>query len=336
MQVEFFMLQKRVITALMLLLLLGSCSPEMDTVTPVSSFYKKEMKALVIHISRYARIQKPGFSIVPQNGIELVTLTGEETSAPDTAYLNAIDGNGQEDLLYGYNKDNQPSPASETEYLKNYLNLSKAAGNTILVTDYCSDKSKMENSYVRNHASGYLSFAADHRELDDIPNFPLQLPNQNQEDIYRLSQAKNFLYLINPQNFATKAAFLSAMKATNYDVIIMDMFFNDGKAFTAGDIGQLKTKDNGGRRLVFCYLSIGEAEDYRYYWNPDWKKHPPAWLAGENPDWPGNYKVKYWDPQWQAILYGNDSSYLHKILAAGFDGAYLDIVDAFEYFEGNE
>ncbi|NOX86519.1 MAG: hypothetical protein GXO86_11260, partial [Chlorobi bacterium] len=83
-----------------------------------------------------------------------------------------------------------------------------------------------------------------------------------------------------------------------------------------------------------CYMSIGEAEDYRYYWQPDWKPGNPSWLDKENPDWEGNYKVKYWDKGWQGIIFGNDGSYLKKILDAGFDGVYLDIIDAFEYFEG--
>jgi cysteinyl-tRNA synthetase len=59
----------------------------------------------------------------------------------------------------------------------------------------------------------------------------------------------------------------------------------------------------------------------------------PAWLLGENPDWPGNHKVRYWDSAWQSIIYGNDSSYLKRIINAGFDGVYLDLIDAFEYFE---
>ena len=25
----------------------------------------------------------------------------------------------------------------------------------------------------------------------------------------------------------------------------------------------------------------------------------PAWLERENPDWDGNYKVRYWHPDWQ-------------------------------------
>ena len=36
---------------------------------------------------------------------------------------------------------------------------------------------------------------------------------------------------------------------------------------------------------------------------------------------------------WQKIITENDESYQKKILDAGFDGVYLDIIDAFKYFE---
>ncbi len=84
---------------------------------------------------------------------------------------------------------------------------------------------------------------------------------------------------------------------------------------------------------MIAYLSIGEAEEYRYYWQPEWLQNLLAWLLEENLDWPGNHKIHYWDPEWQAIICGNRDSYLAKILAAGFDGVYLDLIDAFEYFE---
>jgi cysteinyl-tRNA synthetase len=60
---------------------------------------------------------------------------------------------------------------------------------------------------------------------------------------------------------------------------------------------------------------------------------PPSWLAEENSSWSGNYKVRYWIKEWQDIIFGNDGSYTKKILDADFSGVYLDIIDAFEYFE---
>jgi cysteinyl-tRNA synthetase len=80
-------------------------------------------------------------------------------------------------------------------------------------------------------------------------------------------------------------------------------------------------------------MSIGEAEDYRYYWESDWDNRPPDWLGKENPVWEGNYRVKYWDREWQALIYGTASSYLEKIIEAGFDGVYLDLIEAFEFYE---
>ena len=53
----------------------------------------------------------------------------------------------------------------------------------------------------------------------------------------------------------------------------------------------------------------------------------------ENPDWAGNFKVWYWEAEWQSIIYGSMDSYLGMILDADFDGVYLDIIDAYEYYE---
>ena len=86
-------------------------------------------------------------------------------------------------------------------------------------------------------------------------------------------------------------------------------------------------------------MSIGEAEDYRWYWDERWirgkklTKNAPTWLDKLNPDWKGNYKVRYWNEDWQTIICGGKDSYIQKIIDAGFDGVYLDIVDAYEYFE---
>ncbi|HUY00559.1 MAG TPA: endo alpha-1,4 polygalactosaminidase, partial [Candidatus Deferrimicrobium sp.] len=143
---------------------------------------------------------------------------------------------------------------------------------------------------------------------------------------------QNFLYLINPSSFPNKTAFLDAIRATNYDLVLIDLFYEE-EQLNQTEVASLKVKANGGARLVIAYMSIGEAEDYRYYWQSAWTTNPPSWVEEENPDWPGNYKVRYWDPDWQSIIYGNNESYVKKILDVGFNGVYLDIIDAFEYFE---
>jgi cysteinyl-tRNA synthetase len=294
--------------------------------------YKQEMRTFVQNLSYYAKGFDADFIIIPQNGQELVTDNGDTDGNPVISYLNAIDGAGREDLFFGYDNDDEATPKIEKDYMLVFLDVCEEDNVEVLVTDYCFSHEKMDESYTKNNAKGYISFAAPERELNVIPDYPSVPYNVNTNDINSLADAGNFLYLLNPENFESKQDFISAISETNYDVIIMDFFFNE-EEYTFSEIDTLKTKRNGGRRLVISYMSIGEAEDYRYYWQNTWHSNPPNWLAGENPDWEGNYKVRYWAKEWQNIIYGNESSYIYKIIMAGFDGIYLDIIDAFEYFE---
>ena len=132
-----------------------------------------------------------------------------------------------------------------------------------------------------------------------------------------------------------------AIGNTAFDLVVMDYSADGDEAtrYTAGQIAALKNSP-GGPKIVLAYMSIGEAEDYRWYWQENWDGDgdgspddgAPSWLGASNPDWIGNYKVRYWDPAWQAIVFGSANSYLDKIIDAGFDGVYMDIIDAFEYW----
>src|SRR5262245_38607978 len=121
-----------------------------------------------------------------------------------------------------------------------------------------------------------------------------------------------------------------------YDMIVVD-YSRDGTndlALTAADVDKLKIKPDGSRRIVLSYLSIGEAETYRYYWKWYWSWFfgwlAPDWRGRQNAEWRGNYGVRYWEPDWQKIIFSGDNSYLERIIKAGFDGVYLDKVDEFE------
>lgn len=302
----------------------ASCAPP-----PASVDYRAEMRSFVERLSFWAKSLKPGFIVIPQNGQDLAA---GGRSAPDAAYLAAIDGQGREGLFYGATADDAATPAAMAGEWMPFLELERGRGKTILVTDYCSTRSHVDAAIAKCAAKGFLSFPADSRLLDRVPGYPKSPPGLSAADVASLAQARNFLYLIDP-DYADKGAYLAALAATNHDLLVLDLFDMEGEALAAGDLAAIKRKANGGKRLAICYLSIGEAEDYRYYWRPAWSSEKPAWLEAENPDWAGNYKVRYWDGDWQAIIYGNAASYLKKIIDAGFDGAYLDIVDAFEYWE---
>lgn len=309
-----------------------SCDKPDNDGSEKCSDYRQAMRDFVIRISEAAHAKDNDFIVIPQNGISLITLEDNPDSELSASYLAAIDGHGQEELFYGYPEDEMATPADESEYLLRYLRRSREQGNSVFVIDYCAQSDHVADSYNRCDAEGFVSFPAHRRNLDLIPTNGIH--HENSDHISRLNEARNFLYLINPENFTSRQAFINAVCATNYDMVVMDLFFNDNFPFTAVEVEQLRHKQNGGTRLVICYMSIGEAEDYRYYWQKQWKRNRPEWLGKENRDWPGNYKVKYWYSAWQELICGDDNnSYLGKILAAGFDGVYLDLVDAYEYFE---
>jgi cysteinyl-tRNA synthetase len=121
------------------------------------------------------------------------------------------------------------------------------------------------------------------------------------------------------------------LAASRYDVIVMD-YSRDGAdngAYTAKEIHSIKKAG----KIVLAYLSIGEAEDYRFYWRSWWKPGNPVWLGPENPDWQGNYKVRYWHRGWWEA---GVAPYLKRIQAAGFDGVYMDIIDAYWYWHEDQ
>lgn len=129
---------------------------------------------------------------------------------------------------------------------------------------------------------------------------------------------------------------LAAVSAAPVDLIVIDHARHPKQvsevSYTPVDILPLKTQPNGKRRIVLSYLSMGEAESYRYYWKPEWdnKETRPPWIGQENAQWPGNFLVNYTDPEWQSLIFGSPQSYLDRVIAAGFDGVYLDRADAFE------
>ena len=295
--------------------------------------YRQEMRDFVQNISAYAKALSPLFLIVPQNAGELLTRDGIPGGIPDSRYLGALDGLGREDLYYGYEEDNRRTPPAETAQMEAWLDLAERNSVEALVIDYCWTERFVDDSYARAAARGYISFAADFRELHNIPDYPAAPFRVHAGDVSGLKSARNFLYLINTALYPDKQSFLEDLRNTDYDLLVVDLFFEGNSVLNRADVDSLKHKSRGGSRLVLAYMSIGEAEDYRYYWNEAWRTSPPAWLDAENPDWPGNFKVRYWMKDWQDIIFGNDASYCRKILDSGFDGAYLDLIDAYEYYE---
>ena len=315
--------------------------------------YREEMRAFIKKISAYAKAQNPHFVVIPQNGQTVAwdsDVPTDENGVPlteaDTSYMDAIDGCGREDTFYGERGAGKATSSRASAYFVGTCKKFSEKGKTVFSIDYCSSRAAIADSYAKNAAAGFIGFAAPDRNLALIPEqsgygreyYPYR---KNRNDVTKLSDAKNFLFLLGMSSGdADGSALIEKIRATDYDAVIMDAFVDGGDVpFSRAAVESIKKKASGGARFVIAYMSIGEAEDYRRYWDERWvhgkklTKNAPAWLDKLNPDWKGNYKVRYWNEDRQNIICGGKDSYIQKIIDAGFDGVYLDIVDAYEYFE---
>ena len=143
-------------------------------------------------------------------------------------------------------------------------------------------------------------------------------------------------YVLQADKLATnREAAVHKLASSDRDLIVIDAAFSSQGDWTPSEIATIRAGKSG--RRVVAYVSIGEAEDYRPYWQKSWDADSdgkpdataPKFLNTENPDWKGNYRVRYWQPAWQQIMLPA----MDKVVAQGFDGIYLDIVDAFEFYE---
>lgn len=119
---------------------------------------------------------------------------------------------------------------------------------------------------------------------------------------------------------------------TAFDLVVVSM----AAAGNSPDVLPALKHSAGGDKIILCYMSIGQAETYREYWNPAWRDDPPAWLDAPDETWSNDYWVRYWEPEWQQIIFGAPDSYLDRLMGFGCDGVYLDRVDAYWYYEDRD
>jgi cysteinyl-tRNA synthetase len=148
------------------------------------------------------------------------------------------------------------------------------------------------------------------------------------------STPASFTYILQADSFAkTKSAAVAQLKESARDWIVLDAAFAGDTPWEQADLDAIRSGKAG--RQVVAYISIGEAEDYRPYWRTEWVSNgqrtaaAPAWLGIENPEWKGNYQVKYWNAEWQKLMLAA----IDDAMGRGFDGVYLDIVDGFQTYE---
>jgi cysteinyl-tRNA synthetase len=152
------------------------------------------------------------------------------------------------------------------------------------------------------------------------------------------------------------AGAVGALKNSRYDTLVIEPTRTDwssGNKYwnTCATVNALNTSpahDGVHSKLVLAYVDIGEAENWRWYWtwSKTWKKGQPkprgwpSYIVEPDPqNWGGNFPVAFWDPDWQKIIiygmsgpnapYKNYNSAIDEAIKDGFDGIYIDWVEAF-------
>ena len=112
---------------------------------------------------------------------------------------------------------------------------------------------------------------------------------------------------------------LDQIAAAGYALVVIELSRDGaGDDFTRGEIGAVQAAGT----IVLAYFEIGAIEEYR----PEWATTPADLKLGPVEGWPDEQYARYWDPRWWPIVRGR----IDRALAAGFDGAYLDLITAYE------
>ncbi|KQU18991.1 hypothetical protein ASG63_07475 [Methylobacterium sp. Leaf94] len=112
----------------------------------------------------------------------------------------------------------------------------------------------------------------------------------------------------------------AVIAAAPFDVKVVEAYTDDGRMFTPAEVQQMG--GGPGQALLLGYFSLGEAEAYRDYF----ATIPSEALGPEDPNWAGDFEVAYWTPEWKAVA----EAAIDRMIQAGYDGIYFDVVDAFE------
>jgi len=142
-----------------------------------------------------------------------------------------------------------------------------------------------------------------------------------------LDDIKYWLYVIDVN---LQPETVDEIAESDHDMVVLDFIPSEQQNTNfpmAEVIEQLHKADHP--KLLLAYIDIGQAEDYRVYWQEDWQIGDPDWIVADDPDgWEGNYPVAYWRQEWHNVWLGGDGL-ISQIVDAGFDGIYLDWVEAY-------
>lgn len=310
--------------------------------------HRQFMRDIVVTLSAYAKKRNPRFVVLVRNGPGLLVKEAREWKwetlrDPDGAdaypkvgtlnrpYLKAIDGMLIDGLSYGappagYGKATSAATVHADLAMVDVL---RREGRRAMTIDYCGAKDQIADAEAKAAKAGALAYVDSDGDML-LGRVPAERPrHENAAAISDIAVARNFLPMLRSDFFATRAAWVDALAATNYDLLLLDTFWRENESLTFDQVKRLRYKRLGSDRLVFGVLPLALARDTRFYWKPEWKLGDPSFLVAPDPDDPAETVVNYWDDKWKEII----GAYMQGIVDLGVDGVLFDQVDAYLYFE---
>lgn len=128
------------------------------------------------------------------------------------------------------------------------------------------------------------------------------------------NQVRSFQYVIAPN--IPFASALELVRQSSADLIILGNY----------PLGTSVSRTNGdalSEKLVVGYIDTGE-------YTGSFPKSllgtiPPGFFGEAVPGYHNLYSVQFWQPQWRAVIYAQ----IDDLIAGGYDGVFLDVLDAF-------
>jgi cysteinyl-tRNA synthetase len=301
--------------------------------------YDEEMRKFVQKISGTARRYKSSFQVLTANNLELMVKYEDVDKlkpAPAKTYIRSIDGILLEGLFYGEKTFGQPTREVRIKQQLAFAKIARDNGVRILVVDYVKDRKLINDSYRKNAANKFVSFAAHARglELNILPPYPSRPRRESAKNILSMKDVRNFVMINDGTRYGNQAQYTLKMHETNFDMLLIDVF-HGRKPLTRRAVETLKYKKTGAKRLVLAHMDIGSAASYLFYWKPRWREGSPSWINAPYPGDPDRYYVQFWRPEWQKLIAGDTKSYLYGIIAQGFDGVVLSGLNSYRYFLGD-
>ncbi|HIP23047.1 MAG TPA: hypothetical protein EYG79_05560, partial [Rhodobacteraceae bacterium] len=92
---------------------------------------------------------------------------------------------------------------------------------------------------------------------------------------------------------------LRQISDSDYNMVVIEPIYTEAEN-TGFPIEATLARLHQKPRIVLAYIDIGQAEEWRTYWQPNWRIGAPSWIVANDPDgWEGNYPVAYWHPAWK-------------------------------------